>query len=219
MALNPVLLWTFVAAVAPLPPPGEWIPLFDGRSLSGWTVHGGTAPYVVEDGAIVGRMVVETQNTFLASEGTFRDFVLELEFKPDAGINSGVQFRSHSGADHREGRVHGYQYEIDATPRALTAGLYEERGRKWLVPREDPAEREAWKPKGSRLRIGEWNQLRVECVGHRVRTWLNGEPMVDYEDPAHTTAGFIALQVHQTRDAALVGKAVRWRNLRVRALP
>jgi hypothetical protein len=193
-----------------------WIPLFDGKSLAGWKHYGGKAKFEARDGAIVGTMVVDDQNSFLATEREFGDFVLEAEFKPESGINSGVQVRSHSSPDFAGGRVHGYQYEIDPTPRALTAGLYEERDRKWLVPKDEPAAREAWKAKGSRLRPGEWNRMRIECRGSHVRTWLNGEPMVDFEDPVKTPPGFIALQVHQTKDPALVSRTIQWRNLRVK---
>jgi hypothetical protein len=207
-------LWAPEAARGAEPP---WAPLFDGKTLAGWKTYGGQAPYEVEDGAIVGTMILETRNSFLATEKEFGDFVLEMEFKPPAGINSGVQFRSRASADFAEGRVHGYQYEIDPTPRALTAGLYEERDRKWLVPTDD-AGREAWKAKGSKLKADDWNQLRIECKGKHVRTWLNGELMVDYEDTVLTPPGFIALQVHQTKDPALVGKTIAWRKIRVRAL-
>lgn len=200
------------------PPPEGWISLFDGKTLAGWKQYGGKARYEVKSGAIVGTYVIDDQNSFLATEKEFGDFVLEAEFKPEAGINSGVQFRSHSRPDYQEGRVHGYQYEIDPTPRALTGGLYEERARKWLVPKEDPSAREAWKPKGSRLKVGEWNQMRIECKGTRVRTWLNGELMVDFQDPASTSPGFIALQVHGTKDPAVAGKTVQWRNLRLKPL-
>jgi len=160
----------------------------------------------------------EKDNSFLATVEEFGDFVLEAEFRPDAGINSGVQFRSHSRPDVQEGRVQGYQYEIDPTPRALTGGLYEERGRRWLVPKDDPGEREAFKAKGGRLKAGEWNEMRVECRGPRVRTWLNGELAVDYTDDQPRPAGFIALQVHSNRNEALVGKTMAWRNLRLKRL-
>jgi 3-keto-disaccharide hydrolase len=195
----------------------DWISLFDGTTLTGWRQYGGRATFEVKDGAIVGTHVLEAQNSFLATERELKDFVLEVEFRPDPGVNSGVQFRSHSRPDYQDGRVHGYQYEIDATPRALTGALYEERARKWLVPTEDPGERAKWKPRGSRLKVGEWNQLRIECRGQSVRTWLNGKLMVDFQDPVPTEAGFIALQVHGTRDPTMVGKTVQWRRLRVRA--
>src|SRR5262249_34911269 len=71
-----------------------WVPLFDGKTLDGWKVNGGTASYKVEDGVIVGTTVEGSPNTFLC-KGDYKDFVLELEVKCDPRLNSGVQVRSH----------------------------------------------------------------------------------------------------------------------------
>src|SRR4051812_28928594 len=71
-----------------------WTALFDGKTLDGWKVNGGTAKYAVEDGTIVGTTVEGSPNTFLC-KGDYTDFVLELEVKCDPRLNSGVQVRSH----------------------------------------------------------------------------------------------------------------------------
>ena len=52
----------------------------------------------------------------------------------DEGLNSGVQFRSNSKPDYRNGQVHGYQYEIDPSARAWSGGIYDEGRRGWLYP-------------------------------------------------------------------------------------
>ena len=72
-----------------------WIDLFNGRDLQGWTRRGGEAEYRVEKGAIVGSTVLDTSNTFLCTDRDYGDFTLELEFKVDPDLNSGVQIRSH----------------------------------------------------------------------------------------------------------------------------
>ena len=72
----------------------KWIDLFDGKTLDGWTVRGGTATYEVRDGAIVGTTVDGSPNTFLC-RGPFGDFELEFDVKCDKALNSGVQIRSH----------------------------------------------------------------------------------------------------------------------------
>ena len=41
-----------------------------------------------------------------------------------------------------------------------------------------------------------WNEYEILAVGRRVRTWLNGQPCVDFDDPAGARGGIIALQVH-----------------------
>ena len=46
---------------------GEWMDLFDGKTLNGWSVHSGYASYRVEGGAIVGTVVKGSPNTFLCT--------------------------------------------------------------------------------------------------------------------------------------------------------
>ena len=120
-----------------------------------------------------------------------------------------MQFRSNSKPDYRNGQVHGYQYEIDPSARAWSGGIYDEGRRGWLYPMtKNPCAQKAFKP-------GEWNKLRIEAIGDRIRTWLNGIPTADILDNADA-AGFIALQVHGIGDnAAMEGKTVRWKNIRI----
>ena len=112
----------------------KWQSLFDGTNLEGWEKLNGTAEYKVEDGALVGISQLNTPNTFLATNQTYDDFILEFEFKVDNGLNSGVQFRSNSLPEYQNGRVHGYQFEIDPSDRAWTGGVYDEARRGWLYP-------------------------------------------------------------------------------------
>jgi 3-keto-disaccharide hydrolase len=202
-----------------------WVSLFNGKDLSGWVQRGGKAKYSVEDGEIVGRSVPNTSNSFLCTKKDYGDFVLELEFKVDPNLNSGVQIRSQCFDEPRTlelggkkikvpaGRVHGYQVEIDPDVkrgRLWTGGIYDEGRRGWLNDlSKNEAARKAFKP-------NEWNKLRVECQGDHIRTWVNGVPAADLHD-AVTPSGFIALQVHG------VGKKtepleVRFRNLRIKEL-
>ena len=103
-----------------------WKELFNGKDLSGWKLLNGKARYEVVNKEIVGTTVAGEPNSFLVTEKRYKDFILELEFKIDAGTNSGIQFRSDSRADYMNGRVHGYQYELDPSPRAWSGGIYDE---------------------------------------------------------------------------------------------
>jgi hypothetical protein len=192
------------------------VQLFDGKTLKTWKQYGGEAKFEVQDGAIVGTYVIGPESSYLVHELELEDFELKCEFKPEAGVNSGIQFRSLIDPEVR-GKLKGYQYEIDATDRALTAGIYDQSRRGWLVPKNEPAAREAWKAKGGRLKIGEWNQMRVECRGNKIRTWLNDELMAELDDDA-ARRGLIAFQIHNTRDEKIAGKTVAWRNIWVRSL-
>jgi len=185
--------------------PEKWQSLFDGKTLTGWVQRNGRAKYTVEDGAIVGETVLNTPNSFLCTEKMYADFILELEFLADPGINSGIQIRSHSYPNYNNGRVHGYQVEIDTSSRAWSGGIYDEARRGWLDDlRDNPQARRAFKN-------GQWNHYRIEAIGNRIRTWVNGVPAADLTD-SMTAKGFIALQVHGSKEA---GKKIRWRNIRI----
>ncbi len=199
-----------------------WIDLFNGRDLQGWTRRGGEAEYRVEKGAIVGSTVLDTSNTFLCTDRDYGDFTLELEFKVDPDLNSGVQIRSHVydrektamiGGKTRvkpAGTVYGYQVEIDPSDRAWTGGIYDESRRGWLVDlSRDEAARKAFK-------AGAWNHFRIEARGSSIKTWVNGVLAADLYD-GMTASGFIGLQVHSVgTDEERKGIETRWRNIRIK---
>ncbi len=186
-----------------------WVSLFDGKTLNGWIQRGGKARYTVEDGAIVGTSVPRTPNSFLCTEKHFGDFILELEVNVDPGLNSGIQIRSNSYSDYRNWRVHGYQVEIDPSPRAWSGGIYDEARRGWLYPLDkNEAARKAFK-------VGKWNHFRIQAIGDSIKTWVNGVPAADLVD-SMTMSGFIGLQVHGTRSEKPLH--VRWRNIRIKDL-
>lgn len=186
----------------------QWSNLFNGKNLSGWKQLNGKAKYTIENGEIVGTTVFGEPNTFLATEKDYSDFVLEFDFKVDSTMNSGVQFRSLSTSDFKNGRVHGYQYEIDPSKRGWTGGIYDEARRDWLYTMDlNPATKPAYKK-------GQWNKARIECIGNNIRTWINGQPAAYVVDDV-TPKGFIALQVHSIGDKKDEGRQIRWRNLRI----
>jgi hypothetical protein len=173
--------------------------LFNGVSLDGWRKTGGGATFGVEDGCIVGE-VGPGPNTFLCTTGDFSDFVLTVELRLDVPGNSGIQFRSHAD---EHGRVYGYQCEVDPSERAWSGGIYDEGRRGWLHPLEGPGFAEA----RAAFRIDGWNTYRIEAIGPRLRTWVNGIPCADLVDDVDAE-GFIALQVHSGAQGR-----IRWRNI------
>ncbi len=117
-----------------------FVSLFNGQTLDGWVQKGGEAKYTVEQGEIVGTSVPKTSNSFLCTELNYTDFILEVEFKVDNLLNSGIQIRSNvydeetfvetkdkNGNLQKKkigpGRVHGYQVEIDPSKRAWSGGI------------------------------------------------------------------------------------------------
>jgi hypothetical protein len=188
----------------------QWVMLFNGKDLKGWRQLNGKAKYEVVDGNIVGTTVAGQPNSFLATEKDYGDFILELELMADSTMNSGIQFRSESRADYQNGRVHGYQMEIDPSPRAWSGGIYDEGRRLWLYTLDfNTQARTAYRRKG-------WNHYRIEAIGREVRTYVNGMPASHFIDTMDTR-GFIALQVHSISKPEDQGRQVRWRNIRIQS--
>jgi hypothetical protein len=187
----------------------DWENLFNGKDLSGWKLLNGNAKFTIQDGKIVGETVLNTPNSFLCTKKNYGDFILEFEVNIDPSMNSGVQIRSQSLKEYRNGRVHGYQVEIDPSQRAWSAGLYDEGRRGWLNNLER-------NEKGRNAFInGKWNKFRVEAIGNSIRTWLNGIACAELVDDL-TPEGFIALQVHGIGNKEeKLGKKVMWRNIRI----
>jgi len=191
----------------------EWTNLFDGKTLNGWKKVAGSANYAIEDGAILGTTVVNSPNTFLISEKQYGDFVLELEVKiNDTTANSGIQFRSNYDPNGHEGKgkVFGYQYELDPAARRWTAGIYDEGRRDWLYPLMlNPSAQKAFK-------VGVFNKVRIECIGHEIKTWINDIPAAHLID-TFDAKGVIALQVHSIgKNTQFAGEKIWWKNIRIK---
>ncbi|WP_017259635.1 3-keto-disaccharide hydrolase [Pedobacter arcticus] len=183
-------------------------PLFNGKDLKGWKQLNGKADYTISKGEIIGTTKAGEPNSFLATEKDYGDFILELELLVDPEMNSGIQFRSESKEDYRDGRVHGYQMEVDPSARAWSGGIYDEARRNWLYTMElNPKAKTAFKN-------GVWNKYRIEAIGNTIRTWVNGVPTANLVDDL-TPKGFIALQVHAIGKDGKAGKQIRWRNIKI----
>jgi len=187
-----------------------WINLFNGKDLSGWKQLNGEAKYTVENGVIVGTTVLNTPNSFICTEKTYSDFIFEVDLMVEPDMNSGIQFRSESKADYNNGRVHGYQCEVDPSARAWSGGIYDEARRGWLYtlelnPKAQPA-----------LKMGDWNNYRIECIGNSIKTWINGVVCSHVIDDM-TPTGFIALQVHGIgKNKEKEGQQIKWKNIRIK---
>lgn len=185
-----------------------WVSLIEGNTLNGWNIKGGTATYDVANGIITGKTVINTPNTFLSTNKYYGDFILELDYKVDPRMNSGIQIRSNSFPYYQNGRVHGYQVEIDPSSRAWSAGIYDEGRRLWLNPLEDnPEAQKAFKQ-------NDWNHYRIEAIGDTIKTWINNIPASHLIDDK-TASGFIGLQVHRIRDEKEAGREISWKNIQI----
>ena len=192
-----LLLAFFISAFQPIKAQTR---LFNGKDLTGWQVHG-TEKWYVEDGELVCESGPDKEYGYLSTVKPYKDFVLKLEFKQEANGNSGVFFRSSVNGT----IIKGWQVEV-APSGQHTGGIYESYGRGWLI--KPAPEKEKY------LKMGDWNQLKIQVNGNQVITTLNGHEMIQLVDEKIGAGqGSIALQIHSGG-----GIKVRWRNLKIKEL-
>ena len=199
-----------------------FVDLFDGKSLQGWKLNGGSAEYAVENGEITGRCLPGTPgNTFLCTEKEYENFILKIEFKCEGG-NSGIQFRSSTRENKKlknGTQVFGYQAEIrpdgDSCARIYDEGRRGHRHKIVWLDLTTPEARLA-EAKGM-FRKGDWNEMEIQCVGPSIKTWVNGKKVVDIFDDCQQR-GFFGLQIHAQKEGSKPGVS-HWRNVRIKELP
>jgi hypothetical protein len=163
----------------------EFQPLFDGKTLSGWTSTPG-GEWEVSDGAIVGKSPKsERRHGILLTDQKFSDFVVKAKFRVIAG-DSGFYFRVEkvkSGVS-----VHGFQVEVDSSQE--TGGLYETGGRGWVhKPTADVIDRRSYKP-------GEWTDLELSAIGGHIVVKINGVVSSELKEDTGRRKGQLGLQLH-----------------------
>ena len=177
------------------------VPLFDGKTFTGWEGDTNTV-WRIEDGALVAGSLTAKQekNNFLATTKTYGDFELTLKWKlegTEGFVNGGVQFRTERIPNHHE--VSGYQADLG---KGYDGALYDESRRKKILAQPTPEVlAKAQKP------VGEWNDYRIRAEGKRIQIWLNGIQTVDYTETEGIIlqngktmviqpTGIIAVQIH-----------------------
>ncbi len=200
------------ALAAPAAEPG-FVPLFDGKTLKGWTLVRGRGPgYVVENGLLV---CPANGGGNLYTEKEYANFVLRFEFRMEPGGNNGVGIRAPLAGD---AAYQGMEIQIldDQHPKYKS----------WIKPEQHhgsvydviPARTGYLKP------AGEWNQEEITANGRQITIKLNGviildtsldivkEPEVLKKHPGLSrTSGHIGFLGHGTR--------VEFRNIQIKVLP
>jgi hypothetical protein len=175
----------------------KWISLFNGKDLSGWTVHG-KAKWSVEDGVLVGtggmgHIYSDVTCADLEVKGMFR-----ITAEPGSKSNSGLYFRANPPADNIDGFPRGYEAQICHSQEAYTG---------WL-----------WKPgkptgKATELltKDGEWFSYRIRAVGPHIQFWINDKLVMTYDD-AEFKMGHFAIQGHNP-GMKIEAKELYWRKV------
>lgn len=180
----------------------EWVQLFNGKDLTGWTEIG-KERWVVEDGVILGEGVT-AEYGYLATEKSYRDFEISLRFKCEADGNSGVYF--HTAFQEGTATVTaGRQVEIDRVLGHHTGGIYGD-GRGWV----------AWPAPEYEtvIRPTDWNDMLIRVEGNRYVVTLNGIQVLDFTYPSPVAEeGVIALQLHSGGQGRMRFKDIYVRDL------
>ncbi len=164
---------------------GEFEPIFDGKTLDGWTAMPGGS-WEVKDGAIIGKSPrTERRHGILLSDKEYGDFIVKLKFRVHSG-DSGFYFRSEKVKSAVS--VNGFQVEVDSSQE--TGGLYETGGRGWVVkPTKEDIPKKKYKP-------GEWTTLELTCKGEDVTVKINGVVTAELKNDKGRTKGHFGLQLH-----------------------
>jgi hypothetical protein len=181
-------------------------------NLRNWKVIGGHAHFEIKDNIIKGTTTLNTPNSFLVSDKAYADFEMNVDVWIDTLLNSGIQIRSNSYPTYKNGVFHGYQIEIDPSPRAWSGGLYDESRRGWLHNLEgNPHTQKAFKKH-------QWNHYKIIAIGNQIKVWINDILITDFVDN-RTRSGYIGLQVHSIgNDESKNIRSVLWKNLTIKDL-
>ena len=189
---------------ASVPAADGFVPLFNGKDLTGW--EGLLDPFwSVKDGTLIGSTGAKgiKFNTFLCSKKTYKDFELQFQVKLSKGGNSGVQIRSHI---HNRGTfsVTGPQCDMGG---GYWGSLYGENVKSSVTKAADP------KLLAEVLKVEDFNDYYIKCVGKHVTIKLNGKTTVDADVPNLPDEGIIAWQIHGGGPMAVVFRNIEFKEL------
>jgi hypothetical protein len=168
-------------------------PLFDGRTLNGWTAENG-CEVVVEEG----NLLLKAGDGWLRSDHLYADFKLHLEWKAlqaqnyDAGVyirtaNAGQPFPKPS---YQINLLQGKEGNLGTLPGAASTGL---------------------------VKPGEWNSFDITVVGETVALEINGKAA--YQVGGLTApAGHVGLQVEVPKGGQFLIRNVRMTELGSKSL-
>ena len=233
-----LVIFCFAAGVQAQDAP--WVPLFNGKDLSGW--HVACKPkdaeksfWSVKDGAIVCDSTGKKDHDYiwLMTDKEYQDFELRYKFQiySDSPGNSGLQFRSRYDKTDGGGWLNGPQVDIHP-PKPMnwrTGLIYDEtKGeQRWIFPSlKDAAMREEYEPKEYIIKYAEdWNEMTLICQGMQIKVIVNGIVRADWDatgvldNEAHRKhnvgqKGHIAFQLHSGDELRIRFKDIEIREIK-----
>ena len=182
-----------------------FVPLFNGKDLTGWVTTGN---WLIEEGGVLaikprpGERGYSRFGAYLWADKQYGDFALDLEFKIPKGGNSGVFVRV---KDKNHPVRTGIEVQISDCHGKKRVGAHDCGG---IIGTIGPTKNMA-KP------AGQWNRMIVTCQGKRLQVQFNGEQVVDVQLDKTSRrdrplVGYVGLQDH--------GKNLWFRNIRLKVL-
>jgi hypothetical protein len=174
-----------ILATTPVTRAAEFKPIFDGKTLKGWTPAPG-GKWEVKNGAIVGTSPKsERRHGILLTDKQYSNFVVKAKFRVQSG-DSGFYFRAERVKSAVS--VHGFQVEVDTSQE--TGGLYETGGRAWVHrPTSAVVKKRGYKK-------GEWTDLELSAIGRNIVVKINGVVSTELKNDKGRLKGYIGLQLH-----------------------
>jgi len=187
----------------------EWISLFDGETLEGWTASEHTDAWKIEEGAIV--TAGKRSHLFYtgdAMDHNFKNFEFSVDVKTQPEANSGIYI--HTKFQEKGWPYDGYECQVlnssgqgNYVERKMTGSIY--------------AIRNVWK---AVTPDNEWFNYRIKVVGKTIQTFINGELAAEYTEPDEVyrtescagrmlSSGTFAFQCHDP------GSVVAYKNIKV----
>ena len=171
-----------------------WTEIYNSKDMNGWEIRDGVAEAWIEQGLLVTEQTDSLNFPYLVYTEEFSDFILECWVKLTGPLNSGILIRANSNPQINNGKIHGFQMEIDQTERRWTGGIYEEAGRKWLTPLKGMGEGE--QQALNAYKVSDWNHYRIEAISDTFEIWVNGITTTQLID-SKTQSGIIGFQIHK----------------------
>lgn len=197
------LLTIILAATSSFSLAGDWVEMFDGKTLEGWKVNSENPDtFSVEDGAI--KVEGPRAHLFYGESGDakFKNFEFECEVKTAENSNSGIFI--HTKFQDKGWPSQGYECQVNASHKdwRKTGSIYSFQDLK--IPGHKDAE---------------WFTYNIKVEGNKITVTIDGKVTNEYTEPAdhsektkRLSEGTIALQGHDP------GSLIHFRKLRIKKL-